>query len=740
MGKTNKLKILNNISNKTKKIYKKLTPKNVKSTILVNNRPICTNKYKSFETDLAKMNNLNYLNNNANDVIKKFKKAVSYKLTNPKDDFYTYINEKWLNSPLTKEIEYAAQLDDFRIVQDKVYRSLNEILIEEFTNPETKNTKKSIEIKNTYNSLLKLNNRQQQQCVAKNITLLFDELRKNQDNLWEIMAFLNSNELTSIGCPFIWKINPDDLNPTIYKSFLEPPSVSLIDTSIYFEDGKNVVYKEKFKKRYLEYLNQLFVNAFGKKHTFNVENIFDCEQKILVAMGCNVMMKVTANGRYNLITKEEAINRYHFNWKEFTKKLGFIGTPESFVTSNPNYLSCGTKMLLEEWNSEKWREYWIYLYIRQQQRFSQCGHENYYDFYGKYQSGLKGIFDETLRPIFMECFFFNTFLTNSYVEKNKNKEIENYVMSMAEDLRIVFAKIIQKNTWIRPTTKKKALNKLSKIRLLLGSQHELIDDPLLDYKSDDAWGNIVKKSLWRHKLAVDFCGKKIKDIPAWDWNATPPQLIGTQAYSVNARYIPTKNTVFVSLGYLQSPFIDLTRGIEYNLARIGFTIAHEMSHALDDFGSKYDENGVYVDWWTTHDKKKFERIQNDIIKQYELFALRDGIKFDARPTIGEDLADLSGLLICLEYLLDLHLINRDILPEQELSFELFFVHFAIQQKQKISKKALFAQLSTNPHPLDKYRTNIPLSRSVIFRTIYNISKKDKMWWHNMNKVWLDFNN
>jgi len=62
---------------------------------------------------------------------------------------------------------------------------------------------------------------------------------------------------------------------------------------------------------------------------------------------------------------------------------------------------------------------------------------------------------------------------------------------------------------------------------------------------------------------------------------------------------------------------------------------------------------------------------------------------------------------------------------------------ALQSRQKISKKSILAQLKTNPHPLDKYRCNIPLSRSKIFRAIYNIKKGDKMWWNSLNNVWSD---
>ena len=168
--------------------------------------------------------------------------------------------------------------------------------------------------------------------------------------------------------------------------------------------------------------------------------------------------------------------------------------------------------------------------------------------------------------------------------------------------------------------------------------------------------------------AVELVGKDKVDIPVIDWRQIPPKFIGSQAYVVNAYYTPTENGIYIPLGYIQKPFVDLDeRGLEYNLTRIGFTIAHEMSHALDDLGSKYDEFGRLNNWWTKNDANEFKKIQNDVIKQYETFAKYDNITFDAEPSIGEDLADISGLAICQEYLRDFQLKNKDILPIQSLS-------------------------------------------------------------------------
>jgi putative endopeptidase len=272
------------------------------------------------------------------------------------------------------------------------------------------------------------------------------------------------------------------------------------------------------------------------------------------------------------------------------------------------------------------------------------------------------------------------------------------------------------------------------MKLIIGQPTKLREDPLLDYDADDAWGNMLKITNWKKDKYINLEGNDTIDIPMIDWRVL--KLIGQQAYIVNAMYTPTQNSIYIPLGYLQKPFVDLDeRGIEYNLAHIGDTLAHEMSHALDDMGSKYDYKGNLHDWWTKEDARKFKLIQNNIIKQYEVFASYDNLKFDAAPSIGEDLADISGLAICQEYLSDFQTKNNDIIPIRSLSFQAFYVYYAMQQRQYIYKDAIAAQLKTNPHPPDKYRANIPLSRLALFRSLYNIKKGDKMYWPSTNSVW-----
>jgi putative endopeptidase len=746
--KNNTIKKINNIRNKTKKksdsLLKTLPELSEKQKELICKK--AASSYTSFEDkidELFKKNKIDITSTSFNlekEIVKELKQAVSPSNITPNNNFYLYVNERWLRDlDVEAYHEYIVQIDDFRLVQDKVYRELIDIINNFLNNPQTKNTSLGKCMKNAYESFKIYNTTEQTRCLSKIYVEYIDTLRQSKINVWEQLGMINKNEIISWGAPFVWSINPDDKNPKKYKCYLEPPQLTLLDIEIYFDDKEDTEddkkYKQKYRNQYLKYLNGVFTIAFGENHGFNVKDVYDVEVDLLNAMSCDFIKNEDEDG-YNLVTKEEALKQFGFDWDNFCKTLGFKKAPNDFVTSNINYLLCGTKLLTEKWDTIQWRTYWIYLYIRQQTRWDENGVKIFYEFQGKFLRGQESRIDEYLRPFFGMSFTFNTFLTNQYILHYKNQQSIDYVTSMVEDLKRVFIRIIKRNNWMEKKTKKTAIEKLESIKLIVGSPEILREDPLLDYKSNDPWGNLVKMSFWRHYQAINLVGKDIIDIPVIDWSNSPPKLVSTQAYVVNAMYTPTENSIYIPLGYIQKPFVDLEeRGLEYNLAHIGFTICHEMSHCLDDLGSRYDKDGKLHNWWSKRDADQFKKIQTDIVKQYEDYAKRDGIDFDAWPSIGEDMADISGLKICLEYLRDFQLKNQDILPIQSLSFEAFFVYFALQSRQKISKKAILAQLKTNPHPLDKYRCNIPLSRSTLFRAIYKVKKGDNMWWHTTNTVW-----
>ena len=299
------------------------------------------NAYKSFESEveeLFKKNKIDITSANYNlekEVLKDLKKAVSPSNITPNNDFYSYINERWLkNVNLETHQGYIVQVDDFRLIQDKVYRELVKILDDYVSDPNTKKTKEGICIRNAYESFKTFNTIEQTRCLSSKVVEYIDALFASDANLWEKLARPNTNELISWSCPFVWSINPDDKNPKVYRCYLEPPQVTLLDIDIYFDDEEDTEadkkYKQKYRLEYLAYLYSLFEIAFGENHGFNVKDIYECEVDMLNAMACDLIKEEDEDG-YNLVTKDEALKNFGFNWEEFCKALGFKKIPEDFI-------------------------------------------------------------------------------------------------------------------------------------------------------------------------------------------------------------------------------------------------------------------------------------------------------------------------------------------------------------------------------------------------------------------------
>lgn len=709
-----------------RKLFLNKTQKNNKSNR--NNEIIIT--YKTFEDKLDMSKSLTH-----REIIKLLQTPYLPSSIKKNDDYYSYVNYVWLKSvKATKEQSNIVRLDDFRIVQNNVisqlYNMIKEYIKHDKTSPRMRDISNAFISYNVGTSYKAIQN------YAHKMVEKLDELR-GDNNLWKLLGYLNQNEIISWGIPISYNLSPDEKNPQQYRCHINGPKVTLLDLSLYFEDEappNKKEYVKKYKKNYNEYLEKLFTFVFGVGHKYDIKDIYIIEKQIIESYVC--IDTNTTEDTYNKITTAESSEKYGFNFTEFSKYLGFSHTPSFFITSSPNYLKCCSKLLIDNWNSEQWRTYFVYINIRQMVRLNQEGYRLYYSFNGKFALQQQQPLDDRFGSILFFSLSFNTLLTNMYIDKYENRQYIEYLKILAEDLKTCFVRIVKANDWMMPSTKKNALKKLKYLKLIVGTPKLLREDPLLGYTKDDAWGNLMKIVNWRFKKALKLEGKAPVDIPEIDWSLTPPKFIGSQAYIVNASYTPSTNSIYVPMGYIQKPFIDLDeRGIEYNLANIGFTLAHEMSHVLDDFGSKYDYTGKMVDWWTPQDKKHFKSIQLDVIEQYRVFAKYDGIDFDATSSIGEDLADISGVNICMHYLSDFQYKNADIIPIRELSYNAFFIYFAYQMKQSISKKALETELIINPHPPDKYRTNVPLSRNNIFRAINNIKEKDKMFWKNTNKIY-----
>lgn len=652
----------------------------------------------------------------------------------PENDFYDYINTHWLkNLKIEDQHKYMVQIDSFRLLQHDVYMKLDNIIVDYCK--KNRSSELSRQLHNFYTSITHGNSLSYSKQLAANAVSDVETLL-SENNPWKLLAFFNKDEMIRHYLPLHWSMDLDEKNMPYYKSHINQHAFMLNDIDVYVGDEKNKHYNSTYKQHFFKYAKQVFDVTLGKSnHAFNPVDIFDVELEIFDAGGC-MIEKNEVSDTYHDLKGDDALTEYGFDWHEFSRQLGFARPPKRFVVFSTNYLACMTRLFVEKWNTPKWKTYWTFLLLERLVRITKKWEHIMFEFKGKFEKGQdQMIYSDAVSASLYMSIPFNTFLTNEYIKKYENPQAIKYTKVLCFELKRVFRAILSRNSWMSRSTKQYAIRKLDAFKFVFGKPEKLERDPLLNY-STVLYDNLQKIGNWRHRRFLRLDAQKEVDMPMMDWSQYPAKMSGSQAYIVNASYTPSKNSIYINLGYIQQPFIDLhERGIEYNLSQIGYTLAHEMGHGFDDFGSKYGIDGNMYDWWTKEDKQKYKSLQRDVINQYELFAKRDGITFDASLSIGENLADIAGLAICEEYLHNFQQANKDIIPIGALSFEAFYTYFAFHQRQFVSKNAMRSQLKTNPHPLDKYRCNVPLSRSAIFRGLYNVQSSDDMWWHNTNTIW-----
>jgi predicted metalloendopeptidase len=304
------------------------------------------------------------------------------------------------------------------------------------------------------------------------------------------------------------------------------------------------------------------------------------------------------------------------------------------------------------------------------------------------------------------------------------------------------------------TTKKGALKKLNTLEIRIGDANLSAPDPTnLDYDPKDAWGNLLKRSIHRTIYIAKHNGKigpalAFEDLDTLNWNTM--KFAGYQSYVVNAYYTAQSNSIYIPTAYMHSMNVQFGRGYEYDLASVGFTFGHEISHALHVQSRVYDYKGVMKDWWSRSDVATYENKIARIRRQYEDVSRKYGFVINGNLSLSENLADVNGLAVCEDALRRFH-DNLAVVGENKttaaplpassfastvmgssdhiraMSFQHFYTYYAIQNRQYANRREILVQVITNPHLDLKIRTNVPLMRSKTFRQVFDIRKGDKMY-------------
>ena len=404
------------------------------------------------------------------------------------------------------------------------------------------------------------------------------------------------------------------------------------------------------------------------------------------------------------------------NWDNYLIENG-IGKSDSVIVGQPAYYQA-LNNLLNNSPLATWKNMMRY---RLTKRFSEVLPDKFgqlaFDF-SKLFSGAKERKPRWKRVIRAEENAMGELLGQLYVKEFFNEKAKQRYEKMVEDVKLAYSERIKKLTWMSDTTKQKALIKLAAVKMKVGYPNKWKDFSSMEIVKESYFQNLVNSTKWWHQYEMNKLGKSVD---REEWDMTP------QTY--NAYYNPSNNEIVLPAGIFTVPGYkdeELDDATVYGYAGAS-TIGHEITHGFDDEGRQYDEKGNLKSWWTKNDEQEFNKRAAVMINQFNAFEPLPGSHINGKATLGENIADLGGILIALDAFKKTAQFKNN-QPIAGLSpMKRYFLGYALGWMGYPTEQSLKNQLMTDVHSPAKYRVNGPFVNVKEFYSAFDIQAKDKIY-------------
>ena len=539
---------------------------------------------------------------------------------------------------------------------------------------------------------------------------------KKLNNLEDLSSNFNDFSLEAIRMPFGLSVMQDFMNSNNQILYFSAADLFLPDTSYYQNETQKAQLMGLFTASTKQLLTLYGFSSDEIERFINEAVDFDA---LLVPVTKSSVEKADYVKMYNPFTKEE-INK-------LTKNFNLIGNAESLVkqsvdqliVTNPDFIHAFDKIICEE-NFQKIKSWMI---VSNAIKFSSDLTDEIRIAGGAFRRALSGTKEAQSKEKFAFYQAYNRFdqvVGLHYGETYFGPIAKEDVKTMVHEMIGVYQERISGNTWLKEATKEQAIKKLTKLSVHVGYPDEI--PPYFDQFT--VMGYDKGSDLVQERLAMT------RIVNAYDfdqYNKEPNRNIwGMPASMVNAYYNPMNNQIVFPAAILQEPYYSLKQSASENYGGIGAVMAHEISHAFDNNGAKFDELGSLKNWWTDADLEVFNQKAKDMI------ALFEGVETGYGPcngelTVSENIADSGGIRCALEA-------SK---KYKDHNFDDFFQNWARVWRIKSSDEYAKLLLKVDVHGPSILRANMQLSNLPEFQEYYKITEKDGMYLpkEDMVSIW-----
>jgi putative endopeptidase len=482
---------------------------------------------------------------------------------------------------------------------------------------------------------------------------------------------------------------------------------------------------QDLRKKYLAHVQKMFELLGDQPET--ASNEAQTVMRIETALAKGSMTRVERRDPksldHKLTTGELEKIAPDFQWHVYFSKVGLtslgslnVAVPNFFKTVNGE---------IEKESLPDWKIYlrWHLVHANAAQLSSAFLNENF-AFYGKTLQG-----QQELKPRWKRCTeyvddYLGEALGQAYVEKYFSPQAKQEAQKIVKEIEAAMEQDITNLPWMSAPTKQQALAKLHGMANKIGYPDKWRDYSKLEIIRGDNLGNVERARQFEFNRQLAKIGKPVD---RGEWGMTPP--------TVNAYYDPQMNDINFPAGVLQPPAFDPTSDAAPNYGDTGGTVGHELTHGFDDEGRQFDATGNLRDWWTPEDAKEFQKRADCISNQYSGYTIIDDIKINGKLTLGEDVADLGGLLLAwMAWKADTNGQKLDpiddLTPEQR-----FFVGYGQSWCGQTRDETKRLRATVDPHSPEKYRTNGVVSNMPEFQEAFHCKAGSPMVNVNRCRVW-----
>jgi len=637
----------------------------------------------------------------------------------PKEDFYNYVNGSWMQT--TEIPDDQVRWGGFGVLRKSTAADVLNIIEKAKKSgtyaPETDQAKALAIFASELDTVAR---------DAAGIDPLKPALAKiaSITNVADFQKVMTENAVT-VSQPFMGVAafsNPS--NSSMNSAYITPGGLGLPDRDFYTNtDAKSI----EIRGQYVDHITRMlqFLGDSEAEARAQAETILAFETKLAIPRLDKVASRDFRNFNNPRSMAQVQEMAPAVQWEQAFEDLGVTKKMDTVIVMQPAYMEV-VQNILDEGDVATWQIVmrWATLNDAAGQLSTEIDKANW-DFYSKTLNGSvaqKPADERALRTVNGSV---GEALGKLYVDEMFPPEAKEKAEKMIENVIEAYKARITALDWMGDSTKIKAIEKLDKFTVKIGYPNKWKDYSTMDVKPGNTYyENMVAVGAWGLKENLDDIDEPVDRT---EWGMSPQ--------TVNAYFNPFNNEIVFPAAILQPPFYDYLADDAVNYGGIGAVIGHEISHAFDDSGSRFDANGNLINWWSETDLANFTERGNALAEQYDAIEVLDSVFVDGKFTLGENIGDLGGVLGAYDGLQRLYKeIGRPEDIDGLTAEQRFFMSWATVWRTKQRDESLRNQVKTDPHTPGMYRATEPLKNVDAFYEAFNITEGDAMYVAPENRV------